>query len=107
MDKGQQFTTYIVPRKHVENMTSGDESIYGWLNDGDAPKIRDLTTSDIYESNPFDYDYDWEGMHDSIAQHGVKEPLTVSKDGKTLLDGHHRATISRDAGTKYLPVKRA
>ncbi|MFH1110129.1 MAG: ParB/RepB/Spo0J family partition protein [Planctomycetota bacterium] len=50
------------------------------------------------------HDADVQALARSIAEHGVREPLVITKDSY-LLSGHRRWTAARLAGLKYLPCR--
>jgi hypothetical protein len=72
----------------------------------DDPSGRDYTIGELDAENIFQDDAErYQSLHDSIKKEGIKVPLSVNLKKNLLVDGHHRAIVSRDLGIDRIPIE--
>ena len=57
----------------------------------------------IEEDHFSQYPEHWDEFRQSIRQHGVRRPITVS--GDTVMNGHHRVIVAADEDVDTIPVR--
>jgi hypothetical protein len=66
--------------------------------------VSDLGTHWAARNMPDMRPEEWEAFLDDVKTHGVKDPLTVQKEGFAL-DGRHRLKAARECGQETVPVR--
>lgn len=87
--------------RHINLAQLGDYIANDWDTGRGTLRVRHLTRS-MY--GPDDEVFD--KIQQSVAEHGIKDPLFVSHEGKNkyLVDGHHRAILAFEYGIDRIPI---
>jgi len=98
MIKGQQFEQlpmFMTGKEIKEQYTPADYD----PNYGEFADEKEFWDSKLDEANQ-------SGLTQSIKEEGVKTPVILNLDGKTIDNGHHRvaATTASPDDDKYIPV---
>lgn len=86
--------------RHINLAQLGDYIANDWDTGRGTIRVRHLTR-EMYKD-----DEGFKNLQQSVAEHGIKEPLFVSHDGKNkyLIDGHHRAILAQEYAIDKIPV---
>jgi hypothetical protein len=87
--------------RHINLSQLGDYIANDWDTGRGTTRVRNLTR-EMYGKD----DDTFKNIEQSVAQHGIKEPLFVTHEGenKYLIDGHRRAVLAMEYGIDNIPV---
>ena len=87
--------------RHISLAQLGDYIANDWDTGRGTIRVRHLTRG-MYGKD----DEVFDKIQQSVAQHGIQDPLFVSHDRKNkyLIDGHHRAILAFEYGIDKIPV---
>lgn len=107
----QQLALYMTPEeikgRGVDPGEKMDSEHYNW-NEDRHETDQELWTRKYHEAHQWD-NHGYKKPHDmatDIAIHGVREPVTISKESGRLIDGYHRVAAAAEYRPKSLiPVE--
>lgn len=93
---GEQLSMFLPARVLANEVSSGE-----------TPNYEPIAKSDLYDQKL--YENKKEGLHQSIAQEGIKKPVILALEKKKkpyLVDGHHRTVAANEIDPDYeVPVR--